>query len=67
MARINLSQTDEVISTNRTVNTTLDELILQYAFNKGELDSYTKICKEENEQIKAQMADMGEDTYSAGG
>ena len=67
MARINLSQTDEAISTNRTVNTTLDELIVQYAFNKGELDSYTKICKEENEQIKAQLVDIGEDSYSAGG
>ena len=67
MARINLSQTDEVISTNRTVNTTLDELVIQYAFNKGELDSYTKICKEENEQIKAQLSELGEDTYSAGG
>lgn len=67
MARINLSQTDEVISTNRTVNTTLDELIPQYAFNKNELDSYTKICKEENEQIKAQLVDLGEDTYSTGG
>lgn len=67
MARIKLSQTDEVISTNRTVNTTLEELIPQYAFNKSELDSYTKICKEENERIKAQLADIGEDTYSAGG
>lgn len=67
MARINLSQTDEAISTSRTVSTTLDELIPQYAANKRELDSYTKICKEENEQIKVQLMDIGEDTYSAGG
>ena len=67
MARINLSQVDETTNTNKTVNTTLDELIPQYAFNKGELDSYTKLCKEENERIKAQLVELGEDEYSAGG
>ena len=67
MSRINLSQTGETISTNGTVNTTLEELIPQYAMNKLELDSYTKLCKEENEQIKAQLVKLGENEYSAGG
>ena len=67
MSRINLSQPDETISTNGTVNATLEELIPQYAMNKLELDSYTKLCKEENEQIKAQLVQLGENEYSAGG
>lgn len=46
---------------------TLDELIPQYAFNKGELDSYTKICKDENEKIKAHLIALGENEYSVGG
>lgn len=45
----------------------LEELIPQYAMNKNELDSYTKICKEENEQIKAALVELGEDEYSTGG
>lgn len=45
----------------------LEELIPQYALNKNELDSYTKICKEENEQIKAALVELGEDEYSTGG
>jgi phage host-nuclease inhibitor protein Gam len=61
MARINLTNEENYTSQ------TLDELIPQYAFNKNELDSYTKICKEENEQIKAQLAELGENEYSAGG
>lgn len=64
MSRINLSPTTEP---STSCNTTLDELILAYAFNKSELDSYTKICKEENEQIKAALVDLGENEYSAGG
>lgn len=63
MSRINLSPNE----TQGTVNNTLDELIPQYAQNKAELDSYTKICKEENEQIKAQLVELGENEYSAGG
>lgn len=63
MARINLTETEPSI----TPNETLEELIPRYAFNKGELDSYTKICKEENEQIKAKLVELGEDEYSTGG
>lgn len=62
MARISLSPTEP-----SNVSTPLDELIPQYAMNKAELDSYTKICKEENEQIKAALVELGEDSYSAGG
>ena len=64
MSRISLSHANEP---STTCNTTLDELIQAYAFNKGELDSYTKICKEENEQIKAALVELGENEYSAGG
>lgn len=64
MSRISLSHANEP---SPTCNTTLDELIQAYAFNKGELDSYTKICKEENEQIKAALVELGENEYSAGG
>ena len=63
MARINLAETEPSINPNET----LEELIPRYAFNKGELDSYTKICKDENEQIKAKLVELGEDEYSAGG
>ena len=64
MSRISLSHANEP---STTCNTALDELIRAYAFNKGELDSYTKICKEENEQIKAALVELGENEYSAGG
>lgn len=63
MSRINLSNTEP----SSTPNESLEELIPRYALNKSELDSYTKICKEENEQIKAALVDLGEDTYTAGG
>ena len=62
MSRINLSPNEP-----SNANYSLEELIPQYAFNKGELDSYTKICKEENEQIKAALEELGENEYSAGG
>ena len=63
MSRINLSPTEP----SNTPNEFLEELIPQYALNKSELDSYTKICKEENEQIKAALVEIGENEYSAGG
>ena len=63
MARIDLANTEPSI----TPNESLEELIPRYAFNKGELDSYTKICKEENEQIKAHLVALGQDEYSTGG
>ena len=60
MARLNLDpEVTEFIP--------LDELIPMYAHNKSELDSYTELCKQENEAIKAQMLDLGQDKYSAGG
>ena len=60
MARLNLAE-------GPTLNTPLEELIPMYARNKIELDSYTAICKQENEAIKKQMLELGEDVYSAGG
>ena len=60
MARLNLNE-------NPTLNISLEELIPMYAQNKAELDSYTQLCKEENESIKAQMLELGQDKYSAGG
>lgn len=45
---------------------TLDELIPKYALNKVELDSYDKLCKEENEEIKKQLAELGKNEYTAG-
>lgn len=43
---------------------TLDNLIPQYAENKGILDDYKKICDDENKQIKELM---DEGSYEAGG
>ena len=63
MSRINLADTEP----SSIPNESLEELIPRYALNKAELDSYTKICKEENEQIKAQLVELGQDEYSAGG
>lgn len=63
MSRINLSATEP----SNPVDESLETLIPQYAANKSELDSYTAICKKENEQIKAILADLGENEYSAGG
>ncbi len=63
MARLSIADTERAQATD----VTLDELIPQYALNKSELDSYTKICKQENEQIKAKLVDLGENEYSAGG
>ena len=63
MSRIDLNNTEP----SRNPQESLEELIPRYAMNKSELDSYTKICKEENEQIKAALVDLGENEYSAGG
>jgi chromosome segregation ATPase len=62
MSRISLSPNEP-----SSVNESLETLIPQYAANKNELDSYTKICKEENEQIKAALVELGENEYSTGG
>lgn len=63
MSRINLTDTEP----SSTPIESLEELIPRYALNKSELDSYTKICKEENEQIKAALVELGQDEYSTGG
>ena len=39
----------------------LQQLIPQYAMNKAELDSYEKICKRDNEEIKSLMFELGID------
>lgn len=62
MSRISLSPNEPSTTTTEL----LEELIPQYAANKNELDSYTKICKEENEQIKTALVELGENEYSAG-
>ena len=46
---------------------TLDELIPEYAANKLELDSYKKICDDENAEIKRLMEESEISKYSAGG
>ena len=58
MARITLAEAEP------SSKETLEELIPRYAMNKNELDSYTKICKEENEQIKSKLVELGKDEYS---
>jgi hypothetical protein len=45
----------------------LDSLIPMYALNKVELDSYTALCKKENEEIKRQMLELGQDVYRVNG
>ena len=42
---------------------TLEELVKSYYTNKLELDSYDKICKDENNKIKAKMSEMDTDTF----
>ena len=36
----------------------LEELINAYALNKNELDSYKKICEQENSEIKSTMTEL---------
>ena len=45
----------------------LDSLVKSFYENKTELDSYKKICDEENSQIKAKMAEMEQDVYEVDG
>ena len=45
----------------------LDTLIPQYAQNKADLDSYKKICDEENKRIKAIMENYALQHCEAGG
>lgn len=45
----------------------LDELVPMFGLNKAECDSYTKLCKEENNQIKELLDELGESDYTSGG
>ena len=45
----------------------LDELVPQYALNKGEYDSYKTIVDREKEQIKDLLLHIGEKKHTAGG
>ena len=45
----------------------LDELVPQYALNKGEYDSYKEIVDKEKEQIKDLLLHIGEKKHTAGG
>lgn len=45
----------------------LDELVPQFALNKGEFDSYKAIVDSEKEQIKDLLAFVGEKKHTAGG
>ena len=47
-------------------NSQLDTLILRYAENKAELDSYKKICDKENAQIKSIMLGSKLDKHEVG-
>ena len=44
----------------------LEELVVRYALNKNELDSYKKICDRENAEIKARMAELDMNEVLAG-
>ena len=44
----------------------LEELVVTYALNKNELDSYKKICDRENAEIKARMAELDMNEVLAG-
>lgn len=48
-------------------NNSLDELIPIYAENKREMESYKKLCDEQNAQIKDIMKDIKDGTYITGG
>lgn len=45
----------------------LQRLAQAYVENKRELDSYTKLCKMENEEIKKMMSDEGVEEVDVGG
>lgn len=45
----------------------LDSLIPQYVFNKGEADSYKKICDKENAKIKSIMTEFDLSNYEVAG
>lgn len=67
MARLNVLESENVHAGE--IEKQLDELIPIYAANKLELDSYTKLCKDENSQIKKLMAELNteyEGKYATG-
>jgi hypothetical protein len=49
------------------MNSELQKLAQAYVENKRELDSYTKLCKKENEDIKKMMSDEGVEEVDVGG
>ena len=53
MARVDITQD----------NRSLGDLIKSYYQNKTELDSYKKICEDENTKIKTEMTKISTDTY----
>ena len=59
MSRLN-PQTSQIIDAENE----LEELIPIYAFNKGELDSYKKICDDANKRIKELMLNSNHKTYT---
>lgn len=57
MARVDITQD----------NRSLDDLIVSFYQNKSELDSYKKICEDENTKIKTKMTEISTDTYEVNG
>ena len=49
------------------MNNSLDELIPIYAENKREMESYKKLCDEQNAQIKDILKTVKDGTYITGG
>lgn len=47
--------------------TNIDEVVINFAEHKHELDTYKKMCDEENSQIKKFLLDTGETEHIAGG
>ena len=45
----------------------LEQLIPKYALNKGELDSYKKLCDADGNRIKQLMTENDEDEFTAAG
>ena len=62
MSRLNLNE-EFVDNTEES----LDVLVKSYAFNKGELDSYKKICDDENTKIKNLMAKENKEEHTVDG
>ena len=64
MSRLKFDTIEREKNTIGITDSDLDALINQYAENKSELDSYKKICENENNKIKDTMLELGLKTYS---